>query len=155
VVLIPLHHLSFLFILPLNYFILYSSWWWICIWCPLWDILCYCKQCFFCCRLGSWCCSILLHIMLFVVVLLTMVPLVERFLFLVLLALERPTGTMALLYHLNYNASYYAFRGGNSNEDLTCGIWMTFLRTGTSDIRWYIGAALSFIYTLYSSWRKL
>ena len=47
-------------------------------------------------------------------------------------------------FYKNTGASYYSLRGGNSNEGLTCGIWMTFLRTGTSDIRWYIGAALSF-----------
>ena len=52
-------------------------------------------------------------------------------------------GIVVLLY---YMTSYYSLRGGNSNEGLTCGIWMTFLRTGTSDIRWYIGAALLKIY---------
>lgn len=55
-------------------------------------------------------------------------------------------GPVVLLY---YMTSYYSLRGGNSNEGLTCGIWMTFLRTGTSDIRWYIGAALSFKIKIY------
>ena len=43
--------------------------------------------------------SFILHIMLFVVVLLAMVPFVEPFVLLVILALERPAGTLALLYH--------------------------------------------------------
>ena len=54
-------------------------------------------------------------------------------------------GPVALLYHMT---SYYSLRGGNSNEGLTCGIWMTFLRTGTSDIRWYIGDALSLLHIM-------
>ena len=71
---------------------------------------------------------------------------VDHYLLIVMKLFLMLFGIVVLLY---YMTSYYSLRGGNSNEGLTCGIWMTFLRTGTSDIRWYIGAALSFKIKIY------
>jgi len=83
---------------------------------------------------------LLLHIILFVVVVLALAPLVERFLFLRTMVLVIPTGSLALLYC----ASYYAFRGGLSDAGAYCGAFCVSARYSFSYAYWYYGAALSF-----------
>jgi hypothetical protein len=78
--------------------------------------------------------------MLFMVALLTMVPLVVSFILVLGMLLVLQFGTVELLYC----ASYYTYRGGRSSGGAACGVFFVAADTGAGSTRWYIGAALSF-----------
>ena len=80
--------------------------------------------------------------MLFVVVILAVVPFVGFSLLVSAIALERPPGTVALLYHLNNITSYYIYRGGDSDHRALCGTFYVYGATVASIAGWVVGAAL-------------
>jgi len=82
----------------------------------------------------------LLHIILFVVVVLSMIPFVVYSIFMFAVLLLMLTGPLALLYII---ASYYALRGDSCyNSGLYCGCFMVHIGLNYDHGSWVHGAAL-------------
>lgn len=85
-----------------------------------------------------------LHIILFVVVVLSMVHIVELFQLLLMLVLVMVLGTLALLCR----CTHYTLRGGASSNGAACGVFCV-LGGNSAGAYWYSGAAISFKIKIY------
>ena len=96
--------------------------------------------------MAYWCCSIAVHIILFVVVFLVMVPLVVDSLLMLIILLVMQTWALVLLYHLH--CTHYTLRGRDSYGRQFCGCWIVSFNSDYSYNVWLIGAALSRVHIM-------
>ena len=79
------------------------------------------------------------HIILFVVVFLPIVPIVVLFMFLLTILIVLKAGPLVLLYH---ESTHYPVHGGGSSNGIVCGTFLYLISHSESLRYWDNGAAL-------------